>query len=405
MDRIKLSNSLDDLLRQSGTPDATRQADHPDQTLSLLRDNTPLSTAQLALARQIGEEMTAVVAGRNEYIRKHRIDARFAKPDANWSHDAPQNEFLRLFQRVAKSAEGDIARLRGFTQPFSGYNLFEVDDGTYLSAADIEFGTDFDTDLARRLAARNAPQIEHHKHLVAGLPPEVVFRPPAMLGEIGHVVDGVLVNHDTNAYQERINILHKSGVLGQIQDKIATAGEVKICEIGGGYGALCHWFKQMFPKASYTIIDLPESLLFSRLYVSLTHPDMATTCGLAASRFGVRFVPNFMAEQLDDSFDLIINTLSMSEMTEYQVRKYVHLMSTKWLKEDAVFLEQNHDVRKVGLLFAQEILASEFEYHLPLYPPDADYEKGFPYRHGFPSLWSLNPLDLPSLASPTPPAP
>ena len=41
-----------------------------------------------------------------------------------------------------------------------------------------------------------------------------------------------------------------------------------------------------------------------------------------------------MAEELDDSFDLVINTLSMSEMTEHQVLKYAHLMRRRWLKPD-----------------------------------------------------------------------
>ena len=363
-------------------------------SLSLLRDNLKLSAGELALARNIGAEMSRLVADRAHYIRKHRLDARFALPDANWSPDAPQNEFSLLFERIAGAAEGDISRLRGFTQPFSGYNLLEVADGTYLSAAGLEIDEDFDTGLASRLVENNQFQIEHHRFLRAGLPPEMVFRPPAMLGEVGHLVDGVIVNHDTNAYQERINILHTSGIARRVRAKMESAGEVKICEIGGGYGALCHWFKQAFPNASYTIIDLPESLLFSRLYVSLANPGVATSTGLREAKFGVRFVPNYMAEQLDDDFDLIINTLSMSEMAEYQVRKYVELMCAGWLREDGVFFEQNHDVRSVGLLFAQAILASEFEFHQRLYPEQASYASGFPYRHGFPSAWSLSPLTL-----------
>jgi hypothetical protein len=107
-----------------------------------------------------------------------------------------------------------------------------------------------------------------------------------------------------------------------------------------------------------------------------------------------------MAEQLDDRFDLVINTLSMSEMSEYQVRKYIELLCTGWLREDGVLFEQNHDVRYMGLLFAQDILASEFEFHIPLYPPDANYVTGFPYKHGFPSVWSLKPLDLTPWAAP-----
>jgi hypothetical protein len=74
----------------------------------------------------------------------------------------------------------------------------------------------------------------------------------------------------------------------------------RILEIGGGYGALAYWFKQAFPRASYSIVDLPECILFSRLYLSLTIADMPTSFGLSPAMHGIRFIPNFMAEQLKD---------------------------------------------------------------------------------------------------------
>ena len=90
-----------------------------------------------------------------------------------------------------------------------------------------------------------------------------------------------------------------------IRNRIEENGEVKVLEIGGGYGALAYWFKSAFPNATYTIIDLPESLLFSRLYLSLTRPDIKTSSELNDIKYGVRFLSNYMAEELDDSFHLL----------------------------------------------------------------------------------------------------
>jgi hypothetical protein len=353
--------------------------------LSLLRNSRKLSGKELACARQACEEMSNAVKNRGEYIRLHGIDEKFALPDANWSSES-DNEFIKLFRRIAEGSTDDLNLLRGFTQVFSGFNLYEVRPGQGLTTADLKVGAGFDDGLAARLNERNLAHVQVHGSLVQGLPPECVLRPPAMLGEVGHLVNGVLVNHDTNAYQERINILHHSGILTRLRRIVESGREVRVCEIGGGYGALAHWFRKTFANLSYTIVDLPESLLFSRLYLGLTLPGVPMELGLGAVASGIRFVPNYMAEELSDSFDLVINTLSMSEMTEHQVRKYAHLMRRQWLAEDGLFFEQNQDNRHIGLLFAQEVLATIFEYHYPLHPA------GAPLPQGYPSVWSINPL-------------
>ena len=58
----------------------------------------------------------------------------------------------------------------------------------------------------------------------------------------------------------------------------------------------------------YTIVDLPESLVYSSMYLSACFED------------GFRFTPNYKFHELEaERFDLAINTLSMSES---QVRAY-----------------------------------------------------------------------------------
>lgn len=134
--------------------------------------------------------------------------------------------------------------------------------------------------------------------------------------------------------------------------------------------------------------------------ISLTRPDLSTSVGLDGAPHGVRFVPNYMAEQLDEPFDLAINTLSMSEMSEYQIKRYLDLMKRNWLKEGGLFFEQNNDNRPMGLQCAAEVIREEFPEHRAL-RTHASF-----LLAGSPNVWSLTPIQLESrkidFATPTP---
>ena len=103
---------------------------------------------------------------------------------------------------------------------------------------------------------------------------------------------------------------------------------------------------------------------------------------------GVRFVPNYMAGQLAQPFDLVINTLSMSEMSEYQVRRYLALMKTVWLKDGGLFFEQNMDNRPMGLQCAEALIGDVFPEQRRL------RDHALILREGSPNIWSLAPIRL-----------
>lgn len=353
--------------------------------LSLLKQNRRLSDPEFTRARRIASEVAKSVNERANYMASNGVDCRFALPDANWVCDG-SNEFDKIFRRIAKADPQDVNCLRAFTQVFSGYNLLGVCNSRGLSVSDLRLDSIRDEELSLRLQARNEPFIHKFLDQIQDLPRDFVMCPPIMLGEIGHLVDGILVNSDTYTYQESIRTIYQLGLGDFIASKIQERGEINVCEIGGGYGALCHWFMRAFPNASYTIIDLPEALLFSRLYVSLTRPDLSTSYGLDKTNFGVRFLPNYMAEKLVGPFDLVINTLSLSEMSEYQVRKYAHLIRTSWLQEDGAFFEQNQDNTHMGLLHAQDILAKEFPCRYAPFPEKSKF------CNGFPNVWTSRPF-------------
>ena len=353
----------------------------------LLRDNRRLSYAELNRAKAICEEALGWVRNRDAYLREQGVDPRFALPDANWSYDSP-NEFVRLFLRLAEADPQVLAHLRGLSQVFSGYNLYHVCAGFGLSASTMELTSDLDEVIEERLEKHNQQHLDDWREMTAGIPRRFLFSPPAMMGEVGHEIDGVIVNSDTCTYQERVNLIYSSGLGDWLDERLEMQGDLRICEIGGGYGALGHWFKQAYPAASYTIVDLPESLLFSRLYLSLTRPDLTTSAGVAPAKHGVRFVPNYMAEQLTEPFDLVINTLSMSEMSEYQIKRYAALMKQHWLTDRGMFFEQNQDNRPGGLQCAEVVLKPEFPEHANLRTLRGRV------ANGSPNVWSLAPIRL-----------
>src|SRR5260370_30813748 len=105
----------------------------------------------------------------------------------------------------------------------------------------------------------------------------------------------------------------------------------------------------------------------------------------ASFETGFRVIPNYRFGEISgEQFDLVINTLSMSEMAEPQVRVYCAVLP----KMAPVFFEQNHDCRFNGLLDAQEIIADYFPYRLPICN-----RAGFPgLIQGSAHVWPLNPL-------------
>ena len=353
--------------------------------LVLPSQTSAISARDLAKAQAIAQDATAMVEGRARYVEENKIDPTFAFPAANWSVDGP-NAFLRLFARVARCDAEAIGQLRAFSQVFTGHHLYEARGGKLPIPQSLAHYTD--KVVAANLERHNPPYVALWQKLTAQLPYRCIMAPFHRFGEIGHSMRGVIVNHDTVSYQECINLFFESGIVALLDRWAKDRGEIRILEIGSGWGALASWFKAAFPNASYSIIDLPECLLFSSLYLSLGRPDLETGWGPPPVPFGFRFIPNYQADAVREPFDLIVNTLSMSEMSESQVRHYAALMKSHWLKEGGLFFEQNQDNRHLDLLCAQDVLASEFPFRRRLADVEARLHKGAP------NVWSLHAVDL-----------
>jgi len=104
----------------------------------------------------------------------------------------------------------------------------------------------------------------------------------------------------------------------------------KILELGGGHGGLARSAKLLAPRLSYFILDIPESLWFSYLFLTANFPDAkiiyCSTVDQVRDAKGYDFVlvPLPLIEGLfGQDFDLIANTASLGEMTDASAARYM----------------------------------------------------------------------------------
>ena len=96
--------------------------------------------------------------------------------------------------------------------------------------------------------------------------------------------------------------------IGDIQEHITGVNaKTKIVEIGPGYGGQCLLFALLYPIAQYTLIDLPQSLLVIRRYLSIFKEAMR---GTAISYYDTDAVPS------DNTYDIAISNYCLSGLDD-----------------------------------------------------------------------------------------
>ena len=225
----------------------------PRVRLATIANNITPRKREISRAFELGAQIIKAVDDREKVIEfSDKIDPAFAMPAANWN--SPANSFLKCYERIASLQWEEVQFLRIRSQNFSGNSLIAMREGRGLRGFDpIPFGFEANWDDEKR---ENV--IRHWKKLTKRLPPHSVLRAPNALGECGWWYKDTLLNVDVVDYQERINLLDKSGLL----DRFANHSP-RILEIGGGYGAICHALRKILRPGQFVICDLPESLLFS----------------------------------------------------------------------------------------------------------------------------------------------
>ena len=256
-------------------------------------------------------------------------------------------------------AEGDrdiIRKLRLYGQAFTGYQLATLSFAENRPWLSRKLPSNWD-EILSLLAGRPDQSVFDYVSVATALPKELRIRPPNKFGEIGWLYDGVIINDDVYSYLERICLMYENGLIGHLKEKQRVSKALKIIEIGGGFGGLAYYLINIFnEKVNYSIIDIPESLAFSSIYLSILFPRLFNKImthydnSLLKNNSQLNFVPNFMSSEIelnDKPVDLVINTLSLSEMSDDQINNYCKLISYL-IGNSGIFFEQNHQSNNSG---------------------------------------------------------
>src|SRR3989344_7769711 len=127
--------------------------------------------------------------------------------------------------------------------------------------------------------------------------------------------------------------MERAGLLDVFRRVVGCARRSAVLEIGAGWGGLANQFKKIFPKTTYIIVDLPQSIIFSATYLKTAFPGAAVFISNGASRdwknfniydYDFIFLPHYLWAGLNfKNPDLVINTIGFQEMSTKQVTDYV----------------------------------------------------------------------------------
>jgi len=189
------------------------------------------------------------------------------------------------------------------------------------------------------------------ERLIKNIPKKYWLSAAPCLSEPGYNFDGFIINTKVLRHQHIINIFLREGILKHLQEK---SRRVYILEIGAGYGALAYHLSKILENVTYIIIDLPETLLFSSVYLSICAPEksiymydrdypIALEGNLSDYNFILLPNLNSVLKSLEDmKFDLVLNEASLQEMSYKQLEVYLEFIS-KTLNGE--FYSWNQDVQ------------------------------------------------------------
>lgn len=140
-----------------------------------------------------------------------------------------------------------------------------------------------------------------------------------------------------------INALTSYRIIQWLKKYKLISKPLRILEIGGGYGQVAYQLMQQLSIKSYTFIDLPENLFLCAFYMQANFPAMKVTYLTAKTvkqdNGFIFLTPDFL-NNINQKYDLVINSYSLQEMNMESVKKYFSLIE-KHLGSDGVFYSLN----------------------------------------------------------------
>lgn len=111
---------------------------------------------------------------------------------------------------------------------------------------------------------------------------------------------------------------------------LISDGDV-VVEIGGGYGGLARLMKLLKPRCTYVIIDLPDSLFYSHIFLRETFgdnilyvKDAKRLSNADLSKYDIVLVPTIMKDCLKGVRTAVaLNTISLGEMNQATIYDYM----------------------------------------------------------------------------------
>ncbi len=148
-----------------------------------------------------------------------------------------------------------------------------------------------------------------------------------------------------------------------ITKKLTLPKNLKIAELGAGYGRLGYVFLNVIPDCSYCIIDIPPALYMSETYLKKVFPKEKIFSFRPFSSYReiksefessrIRLIMPHQLELLPEKyFDLFINISSLHEMKTNQIKKYIlminksckgYFYTKQWLKSQT---KDNFNIRE-----------------------------------------------------------
>jgi hypothetical protein len=355
-----------------------------------LEDLRSISAREHASARAIIARVQALIAWRGE--SHARLDPSTDLPAGDWRPGNETNDYLDAVRHIAAADYDTINHLRWYTNTLVGMKLIHFCPNPGMRSV-MPLPQNVRETVAGNLH-RLQDLLGMYLRMKSNLPPRLLIDPPWMLGEVGAAVDGVIVNQDTVRQQVTVALLWRHGVLDYLIRRAAENGTAHVVEVGAGHGSLCYHLKRLIPQLTYTIIDLPEVLVFSGVYLALTAPEWGPTVaeprlGPTFRPFGICLVPNFQFGQALSrlpSVDLAVNISSFGEMTPWQVCRYAAGLSAA-MGDGGVVFESNDEGQPEVNASVAGIFAKHFQFNARAFAP------GFPPFEGTPRLHSNQPQE------------
>ena len=327
-------------------------------------DTSALSDEEYRAACSLLDAVEACIINRTRLVTNDPGRAKFIMPDDGW-HPESQPSFeldgstknAQTSYHLLASKDRDVIRkLRLYGHAFTGYQLATLEYAKKRPWVSRKLPDNWDETLAY-LAGPPDQSVFDYVRVSSALPNELRITPPQKFGEIGWIWDKKIINDDTYAYLERFCLMEENGLMSYLSKRLTEKEMLTIVEIGGGYGALGYFLSNLFEgKLHYTIIDIPESLAFSSIYLSVLFPNIEAHFIESELKIwppknpGFRFLPNMYSQAFSQGgaqVDLVINTLSLSEMSDRQIHDYCQQISTM-IGDTGIFFEQNHQSNHQG---------------------------------------------------------